>query len=194
MCKLIEKQGDNVLPLFIDYGQLSAEKEWKACQKLLTICGFSVPEKIVVKDFGRAIPSGLTNIEKDIHDDAFLPGRNALFLTIASSYAFSKNASTVAIGILTEKHHIFPDQTDEFIVNMNFAMNSALGKNMMLLTPLINFEKKDIIKLAEKYSIPLDETYSCHSGKDKYCKKCVACREIISSEEQDKLPQFGERE
>ena len=192
VCKLIEKQGDKVLPLFIDYGQLAAEKEWVACQNIMKDCDLPIPEKIDVSGYGKMIPSGLTSPDKDIYKDAFLPGRNLLFLTLAPSYAASKKVNTVAIGLLSEEHHLFPDQTEEFIVNTNFAINSALGGNFIILTPLIKFSKSDVIKLAEKYNIPLNKTYSCHLGKEKYCGKCVACKEILGSGLKNKIPQFGE--
>ncbi|MBU1855153.1 MAG: 7-cyano-7-deazaguanine synthase [Nanoarchaeota archaeon] len=192
VCKLIEKQSDKILPLFIDYGQLAAEKEWIACQNIMKDCNLPLPEKMDVRGYGKVIPSGLTSSDKHIYEDAFLPGRNLLFLTLASSYAASKKIKAIAIGLLTEKTHLFPDQTEEFIVNTNFAINSALGDSFMILTPLIKFSKSDVIKLAEKYGIPLDKTYSCHSGKEKYCGKCVACKEILGSELKHKIPQLGE--
>ncbi len=190
VCQLIEKQGDKVLPLFIDYGQLCVEKEWIACQNIMKDCNLPPPEKIDVSGFGKAIPSGLTNKDKDIYKDAFLPGRNLLFLTLAASYAASKKVKIIAIGLLSEKLHLFPDQTEEFIVNTNFAINSALNENFIILTPLIKFSKSDVIKLAEKYNIPLDKTYSCYSGEEKYCGKCVSCREILGSELKHKIPQL----
>lgn len=188
-CKLIEKQGGNIYPLFIDYGQLAAKKEWVACQQLLADCGFSKAMRIDVSGFGHVISSGLTDKSKDIQKP-FLPCRNLLFLTLAASYAKTKSCKAIAIGLLNEKSHIFPDQTEAFIVNSNFAINSALDDNYMILTPLIQFSKADVIKLAEKYSIPLQKTYSCHSGEDIYCGKCVSCKEILSSGEEEKIKQF----
>jgi len=190
VCKLIEKQGDVVLPLFINYGQLAAEKEWDSCQNLLEWCHLPKPTKMDLSDFGHKIPSGLTNIQKDIYQDAFLPGRNLLFLVVASSYAFSQGSRTVAIGLLSESSHLFPDQTQEFVVNTNFTINSAFGDNFVILTPLINFNKPDVIKLAEKFNIPLAKTYSCHSGKTEYCGKCVSCMELINTGMKSKIPHF----
>ena len=36
--------------------------------------------------------------------------------------------------------------------------------------------KKDVINLAKIKGIY--ETYSCHSGKDKPCGKCISCEEF----------------
>lgn len=189
-CKLIEKQGGKILPLFIDYGQLAAKKEWESCQKLLEVCKLPPPAKMDVNGFGKTIPSGITNKEKDIYKDAFLPCRNLLFLVLGASYAYSKNGEAIAIGLLNEEAHLFPDQTKKFVLDANLAINSALNKDLIILTPLINFSKSDVIKLAETYKIPLEKTYSCHAGHDKYCGECVSCKEIINSGEKKKLKQF----
>lgn len=190
MCKILEKREKKILPLFIDYGQHAAKKEWEACQILLEKCNLPPPTKADISGFGKLIPSGLTNPKKDIFKDAFLPCRNLLFLLVGAAFAYSNKEKTIAIGLLNERTHLFPDQTQEFIVNANFALNSALGDNFTILTPLINFTKSDSIKLAKHYKIPLDKTYSCHSGKDRYCGKCIACKGIINSGEKKSLQQF----
>lgn len=190
MAKIIEKQGEEIIPIFIDYGQLAAEKEWTACQKLFRESGLPEVIKVDLKSYGKLIPSGLTDKSKDIYRDAFLPGRNMLFLLVGAAYAHYVGEKKVAIGLLSEETHLFPDQTGEFIVNANFALNSALGDELIILTPLINFSKSQIIKLAKHYNIPLEKTYSCHLGSDRYCGRCVACKEIIDSGEKDSFPQF----
>lgn len=190
MCKIIEKQGYQVLPIFIDYGQLAAKKEWETCQKLFQECEFPDVKKIDVNGYGKFISSGLTDSEKNLTDDAFLPGRNMLFLLIASAYAHNTKNDTISIGLLSEESHLFPDQTEEFIVNANFALNSAMGDDFKIITPLINFSKNDVVKLAIRYKLPIEKTYSCHLGNDKYCGKCVACKEIIDSGLKDFFPQF----
>ena len=34
MAKIIEKEDEEQIPLFIDYGQLAEEKEWEACKNI----------------------------------------------------------------------------------------------------------------------------------------------------------------
>jgi len=193
MCKLLEKEGHKIIPIFIDYGQLANEKEWTACKKIFKISNLPEPEKINLNGYGKSIRSGITDKSRDIYADAFLPGRNLIFLIVAASYAYQKGIKNIAIGLLSEENHLFPDQTEEFIVNANYAINSALGDYFTILTPLINFSKKDVIKLAKRYNLPIEETYSCHSGRNSYCGKCVACKEIIGSVNKDLFPQFGNK-
>lgn len=194
MCKILLEDFDKVVPLFIDYGQLAASHEWAACQALLKECGLPEARRVDLSGYGRLLSSGITDKSKNIKEDAFLPGRNQLFISVGSALAYQEEADGVAIGLLSEKFHLFPDQTQEFIVNMNTAVNSALGKDITILTPLINFSKEDVIKLADKYKIPLSKTYSCHSGNRKYCGKCISCKEIIDSGQKDKFLQFNEGE
>lgn len=189
MAKIIEKE-DKQIPLFIDYGQLAAEKEWKSCKKTLKDSKLPEPVKINLSGYGRLITSGITNLEKDIHNEAFLPGRNLLFLVVASAYAHQEGAQKIAIGLLSEELHLFPDQTNRFIVNANVAVNEAMDDDLVIVTPLINFSKDEVIKLAKHYNLPLNDTYSCHSGNEKYCGECVACKELLGSSEGKKLPQF----
>lgn len=189
MSKIIDTQGEKQIPIFIDYGQLAGEKEWSACRKVLKLADLPEPVKIDLSGYGKLMPSGITDRRKNIHDDAFLPGRNLLFLLIGGSYAHFKKVKKVAIGLLTEKSHLFPDQTERFIVNANIAINEALNDNIAILTPLMNFTKNDVFRLAKHYKLPISDTYSCHSGKEKYCGKCISCLEIINSVGKD-LPQF----
>lgn len=191
MCKLLEKEGQEIMPIFIDYGQLANEKEWASCRKVFEISNLPEPEKIDLNGYGKSIKSGITDSNKDIYTDAFLPGRNMLFLIVAASYAYQKGINSIAIGLLSEETHLFPDQTEEFIVNANFAINSALGDYMTILTPLINFGKNDVVILAKRFGLPIGQTYSCHSGKNTYCGKCISCKEIIDSAGMDSFPQFG---
>jgi 7-cyano-7-deazaguanine synthase len=193
MCKILDIDGHKIFPIFIDYGQRSNEKEWESCVKVFKKTHLPDPEKVYLNGYGKVIRSGITDKTKDIYKDAYLPGRNLLFLVVAAAYASQRDINTIAIGLLSEKHHLFPDQTSEFLVNANFALNSALGKYFTIITPLIQFEKEDVIRIARHHKLPLELTYSCHSGNDEYCEECVACKEIIQSIGKTSLPQFHKR-
>lgn len=190
MARIIEQEREKQIPIFVDYGQLARDREWNACKKVFKICNLPEPTKVDLGGYGKLIASGITDSSLDVNEKAFLPGRNFLFLLVGASYAFSNKVDKVAIGLLSEESHLFPDQTEKFIVNANFAINTALDSEITIVTPLITLNKSEVIKLAKHYKLPLDETYSCHSGSKKYCGKCIACKEILNSNEKDSLPQF----
>ena len=73
---------DNIehFPLFIDYGQRAAAKEWATCQAVHHQLGLPTQKKMDLSGFGQVIATGLTSTDLDIKDDAFTPGRNLMFL------------------------------------------------------------------------------------------------------------------
>lgn len=168
-----------LFPLYIDYGQLAASAEWVACQKICQHFGLE-PERMDVAGFGKLIPSGLTRKDLDIEKDAFVPTRNLLFLTIGAAYGFAKAAHVVAIGLLANP--IFPDQTNSFIKAAQRAISEAMGLEITILAPLISLNKADTLRLAKKHRLPIESTYSCHSGNQKPCGHCISCLERIAAE------------
>lgn len=181
MMLLLKKEGHELLPLFIDYGQLARENEWKAVQRICRFLGLA-PQLMDFSGFGKSIPSGITNNKLDIEKDAFLPTRNLLFLTLGAAYGYVKSASVIAIGLLSNP--IFPDQTEKFIQTAQESISSSLGVDIRIMAPSISLDKSDILRLARKYGLPLDLTYSCHTGNDEPCGRCISCREIITAQRQ----------
>jgi len=179
MMLLLKKDGHKILPLFIDYGQLAREKEWVSCQDLCHFLGLE-PFRMDISGFGKSIPSGITDSGLNIEKNAFLPTRNLLFLTLGAAYAHVKSANVIAIGILSNP--IFPDQTTDFIRAAQNSISTALGTNTIILAPLISLDKRDTLKLARKYGLPLDLTSSCHSSSKEPCGHCVSCKERLAAE------------
>lgn len=169
---IFKKEGHEVLPLHINYNQLAKNREWKACK---SICEhfLLIPFRMDVTGLGK-LPSGLTNRNLDVYENAFLPTRNLTFLTLGAAYAYSMSVDTIAIGLL--KTHDFPDQTKEFVKKAQISLSEALGKEMKILTPLIDLDKRDVLMVAKEYNIP-NVTYYCHSGTEIPCGKCISCKE-----------------
>lgn len=168
--------GATLFPLFIDYGQLGAEKEWQACQQLHERFNLPSVTRMDLSGFGKTIPSGLTNPELRVNEDAFLPGRNLLFILAGAAHAYRMQANSVAIGLLNPANRLFPDQTVEFLKEAEKVIEITIEKRIRVLTPLINFSKTDILVMANERGIT--HTYSCHSGSEEPCGICIACVEI----------------
>lgn len=183
MALLAKKEGIIQHPLFIDYGQLGREKELGACKAIHTAHGLPEPVVITLSGFGEIISSGLTDREKDIFADAFLPGRNLLFLLAGAAYAYQVNANAVTIGLLNEETHLFPDQTTQFLILAEAMLSLCMGKNIRIIAPLMKFYKSDVLELAKSYG--LTGTYSCHSGHDEPCGVCVSCKELFSAQRKE---------
>lgn len=177
MLTMFHKKSHDIFPLYINYNQLAGKREWKSCKKVCSKLGLE-PFKMDVPGFG-SLPSGLTQKELDVYEDAFLPTRNLTFLTLGSAYAYSKSTDVVAIGILANP--IFPDQKKEFLEKAQISISAALGKDIQILAPLIDLDKREVLKLAEEFDLA-QITYFCHSGTEEPCGKCISCKERFSAE------------
>ncbi|HNZ32378.1 MAG TPA: 7-cyano-7-deazaguanine synthase [Smithellaceae bacterium] len=174
---MLKEEGIQTYPLFVNYGQICAQREWNACLAVHQSLKLPPPKCIDISGYGKLIISGLTNKEKDVKSDAFTPGRNLLFLIVGAAYAFQIGANAVAIGLLSEQFSLFPDQKLTFIKAAENAVQVALNRTIRILTPLFEFNKIDVVELASKRGI--SGTYSCHKGTEIPCGYCVSCLELI---------------
>ena len=180
MSIMAQEEGIELFPLFVDYGQLGAAKEWEACKRLHEKHGLPAVTRMDLSGFGKTIPSGITDSRLRINEDAFLPGRNLLFVLAGAAHAFKVQANGVALGLLDPSQHLFPDQTQEFAEACEAIIEMAMGRPVKVLTPLIEFSKSDVLAMAQ--SRGLFGTYSCHAGSDTPCGVCVACVEVMNAE------------
>ena len=176
MSLFAHEEGIELFPLFIDYGQLGAPKEWEACKRLHEQFGLPKIKYMDLSGFGKIISSGITDAKLRINEDAFLPGRNLLFVLAGAAYALKVQADSVAIGLLYQTDHLFPDQDEGFIKKCEEAIETAMGKHIAVIAPLMEFSKTDVLTMASVRG--LQDTYSCHAGGDRPCGVCIACIEI----------------
>jgi 7-cyano-7-deazaguanine synthase len=178
MSILIAEEGIKQFPLFIDYGQISKEREWATCLEMHQRYYLPPPHYMDLKGYGQLIKSGLTDSMLNIQEP-FLPGRNMTFLLMGCAYAYQTNSSSVAIGLLSEKSHLFPDQTSEFLQRAESLIEIIMMRRIKIVAPLMQFTKSDIIELCREKSVI--GTYSCHKGTEIPCGECISCLEIINS-------------
>src|SRR6266850_1169709 len=134
MSVMVKREGIVQHPLFIDYGQLGMERELDACRRIVSEHDLPAPTIVTVANWGKTIGSGITSAALRIFEDAFLPGRNMLFLLVGASYAYRMQAGSVAIGLLSDETTIFPDQTRHFCEEMQKVLSLALDKKISVLT------------------------------------------------------------
>ena len=98
-----------------------------------------------------------------------VPARNLLFLSIAANRAYSKNISTVIMGVCQEDFGGYPDCRQDFITSMTETILLSLEKKIEILTPVINLRKSEIIKLANQLGDPcwssLAYTHTSYDGR-----------------------------
>jgi 7-cyano-7-deazaguanine synthase len=111
--------------------------------------------------------------------NTFVPGRNILFLTLASIYAYQIQAQTVITGVCETDFSGYPDCRDEFIKAMNTAVNLGMAYQLKIDTPLMWLNKAETWALADshgKLELIRQQTLTCYNGiKGDGCKNCDAC-------------------
>jgi len=181
MAVLARESNVKQFPLFIDYGQISKDHELSACRNVMRAAGLPEPVVADLGGYGALVKSGLTDHSLHVMEDAFTPGRNLMFLLIGAAYGYTVGAEAVAIGLLSEKTSLFPDQTSKFLSESESLLSLMLSKKITVLAPLMGFSKQDVIRVAQKKRI--EHTYSCHAGGDESCGVCIACREFYEKED-----------
>ena len=87
MAVLAKRDTLNQYPLFIDYGQINRDRELHACLHNFQRYELPTPKVVRLDGFGALLSSGLTDKCKRVFEDAFLPCRNLMFLTVGAAYA-----------------------------------------------------------------------------------------------------------
>ena len=125
----------------------------------------------------------------------YVPLRNTIFISLAASLLESNILNSIEINganpddveaiIYMAPNFIdysgYPDCRPEFYEQISKAINQGskiyteYGIPFNIKTPIIDFTKADIAKLAYKLSVPLKKTWSCYRGTDKPCQECDSC-------------------
>ena len=185
MAILTHEEGVEQKMLFIDYGQRASEREWSACERVARRYKLPAPVKMNLRGFGQQVPSGLTSSSSDLYADAFLPGRNMLFLLAGAAFASRHGASSVAIGLLSDDFAIFPDQTRAFLAKAQSLLRTVtMMPRLRIVAPLMHLTKPEVLALAGTKKI--HGTYSCHAGTARPCGRCISCLEAKPVSQQRK--------
>jgi 7-cyano-7-deazaguanine synthase len=182
VCLLLAKeQGREVLSLGIDYGQRhSIEMTYaaKLCKRL------KVPRRVVRVRWRkphRTIPTHRTVEEMRANvSPAFLPGRNALFLTLAAAEGASANADEIWIGVNSIDYSGYPDCQPAFVEAFNSMLKKGIPGGPTVFAPLQSMSKSEIASEAIRLGIKKNDTWSCYRPvrllfRLKACGICDAC-------------------
>ena len=113
-----------------------------------------------------------------------VPIRNAIFLSIASAWAFSKNARLVAYGAHKGDQR-YPDCRPSFTRLIEQAFNEGeidgirqdLREKIKIWTPFISgLTKSDLIKIGHKrLGDEISKSWSCYADSKIHCGRCESC-------------------
>ena len=171
------------------YGQ-KANMEINAAKSFAKKLGLK-EHKIIDIDFmknlygnSNVLTSSKRKIPAKFEYSIVVPIRNAVFLSIASAWAFTLNASLVAYGAHTGDTN-YPDCRPKFAKKLENAfnegeidgINSKLRKNIEIWSPYRKgSSKSDLLKSGIKnLGGSIFKTWSCYSNKKYHCGICESC-------------------
>ena len=188
MLRMTQMSTNDVFALTFDYGQRHKREIESAKTQIeqATILGFnhsfedtSIVHKIIDVSFIKELAptSSLTNENidnpdvKDMVGEAqpvsYVPFRNQLFLSIACSYAEAVGAFEVVYGATkVDSLAGYWDGSPEFKSRFQDLISLNRKNEIKLTTPLLNFDKKDIVEWCVKNKVSLKDTYTCYSGDE----------------------------
>lgn len=112
----------------------------------------------------------------------YVPGRNLIFLSIATAWAERLGASDLYAGVNAIDYSGYPDCRPEFIAAFNEAANLATkigveGDRVHVHTPLADLSKAEIVRRATELGVDLALTHSCYdpSPEGLACGACDSC-------------------
>lgn len=134
--------------------------------------------------------AGTGNVFAEAHDlpSTFVPGRNALFFTLAAAYGARFGIHDLVTGICATDRAGYPDCRREFVPAMEEALTIALDDEAVTIhAPLLDRTKAETWQLARELGILptiIEKTNTCYHGDRDHrhdwgygCGECGACDE-----------------
>lgn len=149
------------------------------------------PDTVVdLSGYGALAESALT-AEREIEmgekglPTTFVPGRNLVFLTVASAHAYRRGIATLVGGMCQTDYSGYPDCRADTIAAQEKAITLGLGEAMTIETPLMNLTKAQTWALAEQLGgqalidLIVEESHTCYRGtrgaRHDWGHGCAAC-------------------
>jgi 7-cyano-7-deazaguanine synthase len=183
---LARSRGYEIYALHVNYGQLTEKKELACARKIASLLGAKEFIEISLDYLAKFGASSLTdhtisveeyNPERAHLPNTYVPFRNANLLSIATSFAESRGADAIFIGVQALDYSGYPDCRPQFIEAFQQVINLGTrdGTHIELVTPFVGKTKTDILKIGRDLCVPYEHTWSCYRNEEKACGTCGSC-------------------
>lgn len=177
---------DEVHAITFDYGQRHS-LEIEIAKGLAKKLGVSAHKIMDVRTMSELAESSLTREDIPVdHADhksempnAYVPGRNILFFTLAGIYAYQVGAHAIITGVCETDFAGYPDCRHTFVRSMQETLSRGMGYEMQVQAPLMWLNKAQTWALADNLGaldMIRDETLTCYNNIiGSGCGDCPAC-------------------
>lgn len=199
-CFMAQFEGDDLYILSFDYGQKGIKELERANmivellqeEELISLKEYKTINMNFMKDICQE--TQLTNdyrkVSEEYDQSVVVPLRNAIFATIAMSYAYSIEAEAIAMGPHMDDakqtktyEPFYPDCTPEFYEVLTTALHLGHfrfqeNKPYIVTPSLLGQRLRDVVKFAhQKWGEIVFYTWSCYDSPKEQCGVCLSCRE-----------------
>jgi 7-cyano-7-deazaguanine synthase len=183
--------GYDIDALTIRYGQRH-ERELRAAREVAQ--ALDVDEHVELDvDLSAWGGSALTDEAEDVPLDreedemseeipvTYVPARNLVFLSLATSFAETREAEAIYIGANAVDFSGYPDCRPAFLDAFETAAREGTkrgveGQPVSIESPLVDLTKAEIVELGNELQAPLELTWTCYQGGQQACGRCDACK------------------
>ena len=177
---LARKRGFEIHALSVDYGQRHVVE--LAAARMLARIMVASSHAVVSVGLGAICDCALTNATAPMPDGpVIIPGRNALLLSLAVSYAQRIGSRDIFVGFNAADTD-YPDCSQEFCRAFEDTANAGIGTTVddrfTIHVPLEMFNKPTIIRRGLELGVDFALTTSCYNPAEcgYACGVCLACR------------------
>lgn len=193
---LLLGQGYSVICCSFQYGSKHMVYESGAAQKIVDFYkekGFDVSlhtfdlsasfkgfDSALLKH-GAEIPEG--HYDSENMKATVVPGRNLIFSSLMAGLAESVGAESIALGVHSGDHHIYPDCRPEFVSALHQVVQASSDGKVGITTPLLHLDKTGILEIGYELqpNVPYHLTRTCYKDQPLSCGKCGSCSERLEA-------------
>jgi 7-cyano-7-deazaguanine synthase len=183
---LARSEGYHIVALHMNYGQRTETKERSCAQKIASLLQVQDFIEVDIRYLAKAGASSLTDRTIAVEDfdpvrehvpSTYVPFRNANLLSIATTYAESRGADAIFIGVQSLDYSGYPDCRPQFIDAFQRVIDLGTRDttHIMVKAPFVHMTKTEILKLGLNLGVPYEHTWSCYRNEKGACGTCGSC-------------------
>lgn len=176
--------------VYCDYGQRASARELAAAQALATrfaieLHRYDLPWLAdLARTAGSRLLAGTGELptatvaapgDEDSAKAVWVPARNAVFVSIAAAAAEAMSADCVVAGFNREEAATFPDNSQAFLTAATAFLQLGTRTGMQVVSPTIDWDKDEIVAIAQRLGFSQSDFWSCYEGGDVPCQQCESC-------------------
>ncbi len=170
-----------ILGITFDYGQRAASREIASA---LQVCAdLNITHRLIKLPWlAKLTPPPVSDPDADLaaatDRSVWVPARNAVFLSIAASFAETLDCDAIICGFNAEEAATFPDNSPEFVRRFDAMLELATRNAPKIVSPTLSLTKPEIVRLGLQLGAPLHLVWSCYGSGPEHCWRCPSCRRL----------------